>query len=290
MRLGEMCRAELMPPKGLERIISAIEREQGLTYAAAAAAGRWSWPRPRRVMILLTGGPGTGKTTCRPGGAGPVPEPSGMEPAAPGPHRPRRPSGWARPCGCDAFDHPPAAGDEDGPGTPASWPFPKIEDDPLPADAVIVDETSMVDVSLLARPAGRPAVGTAALCWWGIRTSCPPWGRETSSDHLLRSGAIPSVRPDGDLPAGPESAIVMNAHGVNQGRRCPSLTQQAAGTSSASAAGTPPGRWTPSWSCARPRLPDNMGIPRRPDPGALAPPGRAGGGHRRSSTGPCRPR
>lgn len=58
--------------------------------------------------------------------------------------------------------------------------FQKTEKEPLEADAVIVDEMSMVDLALfsaLLRPCG-PAPG---WCWWGMRTSCPPWGRETCS-------------------------------------------------------------------------------------------------------------
>ena len=55
--------------------------------------------------------------------------------------------------------------------------FQKTEKEPLEAEAVIVDEMSMVDVSLFSAllRALRPAPG---WCWWAMRTSCPPWGRE----------------------------------------------------------------------------------------------------------------
>lgn len=55
--------------------------------------------------------------------------------------------------------------------------FQKTEKEPLEAEAVIVDEMSMVDVSLFSCPAAGLAAGTG-WCWWAMRTSCPPWGRE----------------------------------------------------------------------------------------------------------------
>ena len=61
-RILEMSRAELLPPEGLDKLVRRIEREQGLSYAlqqreaVELAAGR--------QVMLLTGGPGTGKTTC----------------------------------------------------------------------------------------------------------------------------------------------------------------------------------------------------------------------------------
>ena len=61
-RIGEMSRAELLPPEGLDALIGRIQREQHITYApqqrqAVELAAR-------RQVMLLTGGPGTGKTTC----------------------------------------------------------------------------------------------------------------------------------------------------------------------------------------------------------------------------------
>ena len=61
-RVAEMSRAELLPPDGLDKLIAKIQREQRITYApqqrqAVELAAR-------RQVALLTGGPGTGKTTC----------------------------------------------------------------------------------------------------------------------------------------------------------------------------------------------------------------------------------
>ena len=61
-RMGEMSRAELLPPDGLDRLLKQIQRAQGITYAPQQLqAVRQA---AQRQVMLLTGGPGTGKTTC----------------------------------------------------------------------------------------------------------------------------------------------------------------------------------------------------------------------------------
>ena len=67
-RVGEMSQAELLPPDGLDRIIARIQREQHITYAPQQRQAV-EMAASRQVM-LLTGGPGTGKTGGQaPGGA-----------------------------------------------------------------------------------------------------------------------------------------------------------------------------------------------------------------------------
>ena len=57
-----MSRAELLPPDGLDRLLKQIQRAQGITYAPQQLqAVRQA---AQRQVMLLTGGPGTGKTTC----------------------------------------------------------------------------------------------------------------------------------------------------------------------------------------------------------------------------------
>lgn len=94
--------------------------------------------------------------------------------------------------------------------------FSKNQDDPLPVDAVIVDETSMVDVSLLAALLAALR-SDCRLVLVGDPDQLPSVGPGNVLDHLLRSGAIPSVRLTEIFRQARESAIVMNAHGVNRG-------------------------------------------------------------------------
>ena len=61
-RIGEMSRAELLPPEGLDELVQRIEGEQRISYAPRQRAAV-ELAAGRQVM-LLTGGPGTGKTTC----------------------------------------------------------------------------------------------------------------------------------------------------------------------------------------------------------------------------------
>ena len=58
--------------------------------------------------------------------------------------------------------------------------FAKNESDPLKADAVIVDEMSMVDIQLL-HSLLRAIPGNKRLILVGDRISCPPWARASPS-------------------------------------------------------------------------------------------------------------
>ena len=95
--------------------------------------------------------------------------------------------------------------------------FSKNQDDPLPVDAVIVDETSMVDISLMAALLAALR-SDCRLVLVGDPDQLPSVGPGNVLDHLLRSGVIPSVRLTEIFRQARESGIVMNAHGVNQGR------------------------------------------------------------------------
>ncbi len=143
-RVGEMSRSELLPPDDLDKLIARIQRDQGIRYA----------PQQReavelaacRQVMLLTGGPGTGKTTSLRGVLA-LFETLGLETALAAPTG-RAAKRLGELCGTEAstihrlletgFD--PHSG---------RLVFSHGEDDPLKADAVIVDETSMVDIPLM---------------------------------------------------------------------------------------------------------------------------------------------
>ena len=105
-RMGEMSRAELLPPEGLDRLLKQIQRAQGITYAPPAAPGGATGGQ--RQVMLLTGGPGTGKTTCL-RGCWPCLRPWGWRPPWPPPPA-GRPSGWGAVLH-RGLHHPPPAGD-----------------------------------------------------------------------------------------------------------------------------------------------------------------------------------
>ena len=94
--------------------------------------------------------------------------------------------------------------------------FAHDEEDPLKADAVIVDETSMVDIVLMRGllSALRP---DCRLILVGDPDQLPSVGAGNLFSDLIRSGVVPMVRLTEIFRQAAESAIVRNAHGVNRG-------------------------------------------------------------------------
>ena len=94
--------------------------------------------------------------------------------------------------------------------------FTRDEDNPLKADAIIVDEMSMVDVELLynllqAVPKGK------RLILVGDPDQLPPVGPGFPFSDMLRSKMLHTVRLTEIFRQAQESLIVMNAHRVNRG-------------------------------------------------------------------------
>jgi exodeoxyribonuclease V alpha subunit len=219
MRLGEMCQAELQPPVDLDKLIRAIEREQGITYAQEQR--RAVELAASRQVMLLTGGPGTGKTTSLRGVLA-LFQTLGLETALAAPTG-RAAKRMGETCGCDAFTIHRLLETKMDPYT-GQLAFSKNQDDPLPVDAVIVDETSMVDISLMAALLAALRAD-CRLVLVGDPDQLPSVGPGNVLDHLLRSQVIPSVQLTEIFRQAQESAIVMNAHGVNRGQ-VPELTNK----------------------------------------------------------------
>ena len=210
-RLAEMARGEQVPPHGLDGLIDRIQAEQGIVYA----------PQQRQAVelaaasqvMLLTGGPGTGKTTSLRGVLA-LFEQLGLETALAAPTG-RAAKRLGELCGMEAAtihrlletQYDPRSG---------RLVFAHDEDDPLRADAVIVDETSMVDILLMRGllSALRPE---CRLILVGDPDQLPSVGPGNLFSDLIRSGVVPMVRLTEIFRQAAESAIVRNAHGVNRG-------------------------------------------------------------------------
>ncbi len=94
--------------------------------------------------------------------------------------------------------------------------FTRDEDNPLKTHGVIVDEASMVDVSLMASLLhALPA--ECRLILVGDPDQLPPVGPGFPLSDILRSGVIPTIRLTEIFRQARESLIVMNAHRVNVG-------------------------------------------------------------------------
>jgi len=87
---------------------------------------------------------------------------------------------------------------------------------PLQADAVIVDETSMLDISLMYHLLGA-VPRQASLLLVGDVDQLPSVGPGNVLRDILDSGAVPSVTLTDIFRQGERSQIVEQAHRINQG-------------------------------------------------------------------------
>ena len=198
-------------PSGLNRMIRSLAKESGIAYSseqeqairASATSG----------LLLITGGPGTGKTTILNG----ILELLGQM---------QLKCLLAAPTGRAAKRLTEVTGEEASTihrlleasidQNTGKMFFVRDDDSPLKCDAVIVDEMSMVDVQLLhsllkAVPTGK------RLILVGDPDQLPPVGPGFPFSDMLRSGQLPTVRLTEIFRQAQESLIVMNAHRVNRG-------------------------------------------------------------------------
>lgn len=251
--LSEMAAEVFAPSFPLSGILAGIQREQGIVYApqqrqAVELAAR------RRAM-LLTGGPGTGKTTSVRGilalfGA------LGLDTvlAAPTGRAAKR---LAQVTGRDAFTIHRLLETrwDDALGQLA---FARDANDPLDADAVIVDETSMVDITLMAALLRAMKPG-ARIVLVGDPDQLPSVGPGNLLSDLVRSGAVAGVHLTEIFRQARESAIVMGAHAVNRGE-CPDLRNAGGDFFFLRRPQAADAAETIASLCAE-RLPKNLGIP-----------------------------
>ncbi|WP_297213914.1 SF1B family DNA helicase RecD2, partial [uncultured Flavonifractor sp.] len=210
-RLTEMARGELTAPHELDRLIDRIQAGQGITYAPQQRQAVQL--AARRQVMLLTGGPGTGKTTSLRGVLA-LFEELGLETALAAPTG-RAAKRLGELCGAEGCtihrlletQYDPRSG---------RLVFAHDESDPLKADAVIVDETSMVDIVLMQGllSALRP---DCRLILVGDPDQLPSVGPGNLFSDLIRSGVVPMVRLTEIFRQAAESAIIRSAHGVNRG-------------------------------------------------------------------------
>jgi len=241
------------PPHGedLTSLLSAVEREQGIAYAAQQKQAVELAARSR--VMVLTGGPGTGKTTsvrgilalfdrlglktalCAPTGraAKRLSEVTGREASTI--HR-------MLGAGIDERD---------------KLVFEHCEANPLRCDAVIVDEASMVDITLMAALLEAMPPG-CRLVLVGDVDQLPSVGPGNVFSDILRCGLVPAVRLTEIFRQAEKSAIVRNAHLINSGK-VPDLSDRA-GDFFFLRRGTPESTAETIVSLCAERLPKNMGL------------------------------
>ncbi len=202
---------EVKTDKKTQKIIEQIERESALQYAELQReAIRLS---AERRMMILTGGPGTGKTTALAGILRLFDE---MQ----------KKTLLAAPTGRAAKRLSELTGREaqtihrllEAQISPESGEmfFTRDEDNPLKCDALIVDEVSMVDL-LLFHSLLNALPEQATLILVGDPDQLPPVGAGNVFSDLIRSGCVPTVRLTEIFRQAQNSRIVTNAHAINRG-------------------------------------------------------------------------
>jgi exodeoxyribonuclease V alpha subunit len=100
---------------------------------------------------------------------------------------------------------------------PRDGRFRRNQQNPLACDLLVIDETSMVDVLLMAALL-RAVPPAAAVLFVGDVDQLPSVGPGQVLADLLNSGAIPVVRLTEVFRQAAESRIITNAHRINQGQ------------------------------------------------------------------------
>ena len=99
---------------------------------------------------------------------------------------------------------------------PRNGAFRRTEEAPLDCDFLVVDETSMVDVPLM-RAVLRALPDRAALLLVGDVDQLPSVGPGQVLADIIGSGAVPVVRLTEVFRQTAESRIIVNAHRINRG-------------------------------------------------------------------------
>ncbi|MCI8317010.1 MAG: ATP-dependent RecD-like DNA helicase [Lachnospiraceae bacterium] len=101
-------------------------------------------------------------------------------------------------------------------GSTAGGGFERNAQNPLDADVIIVDEMSMVDIYLMHALLDAITVGTR-LIMVGDRNQLPSVGPGSVLKDIIESGKVPVVRLTRIFRQASESDIVVNAHKINRG-------------------------------------------------------------------------
>ncbi len=210
-RLLQAAALHFPAPAFLSKKLRQAAQDSGITYSAMQAQAVED--AATSGILLVTGGPGTGKTTIV-NGILSLYHQMGLRCmlAAPTGRAAKR---LTEVTGQEASTIHRLLGAGIDPNSGQLY-FCKNEEDPLLTDAVIVDEMSMVDISLLYSLL-QAVPEKARLILVGDPDQLPPVGPGFPFSDMLRSGELPTVRLTEIFRQAQESLIVMNAHRVNQG-------------------------------------------------------------------------
>lgn len=210
-RLKSMTSAKTKSSVNMEKLISKLESLYDISYAPLQKQSI-ELAHNNRVLVI-TGGPGTGKTTILRGILKLYDELE-LETllAAPTGRAAKRMSELS---GREAFTIHRLLGakmSEDG----ETVVFTKDEGDPLNCDALVLDECSMVDITLMCSLLKALKPG-CRLVLVGDADQLPSVGPGNVFADIIRSNIVPTVRLTEIFRQKGDSRIVRNAHMINRG-------------------------------------------------------------------------
>ncbi len=190
-----------------DKIIARIERIKGIRFADNQREAMWK-ALVNKVMIL-TGGPGTGKTTTTIGILELMKQQSARvllaAPTGRAAKRLSETTGYEAKTIHRLLEYSFQRGG-----------FQRNQDNPLPADVVIIDEASMVDL-LLMNNLLKAIPSTASLILVGDVDQLPAVGAGNVLKDIIASGMVEVVCLTEIFRQARESLIIVNAHRINKG-------------------------------------------------------------------------
>ena len=209
-RLAAMSQLKDMPPYNLDDLLQRIDAKQGGYAEKQLEAIRLA---SSHHVLVVTGGPGTGKTTTM-SGILELYDLMGFKTqlAAPTGRAAKRLSECT---GREAATIHRLLESQYDPES-GSMLFVRDEAEPLKADALIVDEASMIDLMLMSSLLRAMRPGTR-LVLVGDPGQLPSVGAGNVFSDIIRSGCVEVVRLTEIFRQAQESLIVMNAHAINRG-------------------------------------------------------------------------
>ena len=191
-------------------VLAAWERDAGIRLADAQREAVYA--SLQHGVFVLTGGPGTGKTTVVKGILR-VLEKAGCRILL------AAPTGRAARRLAESAGHPALTVHRllEYQPTGDYLCFGKDDEDPLDAEAIIVDEASMLDINLTYHLL-KAVPGGCRVIFVGDVDQLPSVGAGSVLKDMIRSGKMPVVRLENVFRQAEVSPIVLNAHRINHGQ------------------------------------------------------------------------
>ncbi len=195
------------PPLDIDRTIASVERDLCLQFSPHQKEAIKECFQKR--LLVITGGPGTGKTTIIRAVVA-IFESLGQKVML------AAPTGRAAKRLAEATRREAKTIHRTLEYNPKQGAFKKDDRHPLRADALVVDEFSMVDLPLMSSLV-KAVPAWMRLILVGDKDQLPPVGPGNLLHDIIESGRVAVVRLEEIFRQERDSLIVLNAHRINQG-------------------------------------------------------------------------